>query len=84
MKLWILKARTGLDKDDNPWDNPYDCYHGFVIRATSEAHAREMAHATEGDESRSHRAWIDPKYSTCEELTSDGPTNIILTEGANG
>lgn len=85
MKLWLLQSRTDLDKNDNPWvDNPRDCYHGFVVRATSVTHAREIADRASGAESVSHSAWLNPKYSTCEALTNTGKSGIIITDFYKG
>lgn len=84
MALWILRPRQDLDKDDDPWDSPYNKCHGFIIRATTEGEARIMANFMGVDEKTSHRdVWIDSNYSTCEELHSDGLTNIIMMEFIN-
>ncbi len=79
MKLWLLEARRDLPEDNDPWDPWYDKAFGFVIRAHFEAEAREEAHQQAGDENRKTKMpWLDPDYSTCVELTTDGTVGTVL------
>lgn len=91
MKLWILKAREGLPENDNPWNPWYDKNFGMVVRAASRIKARELAQACGADEvygryikeakrAESVPAWLDEKYSTCEELTAVGTAEVILVD----
>jgi hypothetical protein len=90
MKLWLLKAREDLDKNDDPWEPWYDKAFGFVVRAENEERAREIAQSNGGDEKRRYRGnwngydklypWIDPKYSTCVELTTEGQEGMVLMD----
>ena len=78
MKLWLLKARRDLPKEDNPWDPWYDKCFGMVVIASTRKEARLIAHRNAGDENRGEfldeiiskttRPWLHPKYSTCVEL----------------
>lgn len=69
MKLWILKPVENLAYDDDPWENPYDKCHGFVIRATTEKEAREIASKEGGDE---RRTWLNYDKSTCKIISIEG------------
>lgn len=89
MKLWLLKARDDLPVGDNPWSPWYDCIHGCVIRAPSEAVARQMAQRagkeeTSGLEAKSGSVWLDPGYSTCTALEAEGEEEIVLIDLALG
>lgn len=89
MKLWILKARTDLT-GSNPWEPWYDKTFGAVVRANTEADARRaMADSTFcgdecprlwGSDARDCSAWLDAKFSTCEELTDDGEGEVVITD----
>lgn len=91
MRLWILKARDGLSDGDDPWGySPFDKINGLVVRAESEERARNLAQASGKDEIRQILAqdakespvdtWLSPRYSTCEELPSDGDEGVILVD----
>ncbi len=71
MKLWLLECIVD-------WPNPWDCNMGFVIRADSEYAARVLAESVTGDEPLG--AWLDGTQTTCEELTADGGTDIVLRD----
>lgn len=85
-----MKPQLTLGKGDNPWNPWYDRAFGFVIRAESEEAARKIAHEHAGDENRGEflRAkianttspWLDPKYSSCEELNADGEPEMVLRD----
>ncbi|KKK81891.1 hypothetical protein LCGC14_2808870 [marine sediment metagenome] len=90
MKLWLLGPLH--TEGDDPWDPWYDKAFGFVIRAETEQRAREIANENSGDENRgkflgqktanTKSPWLDPKYSTCEELLQDGPELLVLRDFA--
>ena len=90
MKLYELRPAKSLKINDDPWNPWYDKCFGFVIRAENEIEARKMAHENAGDEnnnmflgakiSDTNSPWIDPKYSTCEELKQDGESCIIIED----
>ena len=92
MKLWILRPRGGLNKDDNPWEPWFDKAFGFVVRAPTEVDARRLASMRAGNECQRVidcyagfapvPAWTDPKYSTCAELLPDGEAEIIMRDFA--
>lgn len=73
MKLWLLE-RNGLIQGMPIWD----CNNGFVIRAETEQHAREIASQQRGDEGSA--TWLDPQRASCRELTGDGPQEVILRD----
>lgn len=90
MKLWLLRPNKNLNHDDDPWEPWYDKCFGFVIRAEHESIARKIASYHGGDENDSYvigdhevinrKAWLDPKYSSCIELSVDGPAEIIIND----
>lgn len=84
MNLYLLKPREGLDRHDDPWEFPYDKAHGFVIRAESHRAARKIAatkhnHGDEGDQ-----VWLDPTYSECTTLKSEGEEGVVIGDYTNG
>lgn len=90
MKLWLLKAREDLPVGDNPWEPWYDKSFGAVVRAETEAQARQFAHENAGDENRgaflinkvadTTQPWLNSKYSQCEELLQDGTAEMVLQD----
>ena len=91
MKLWLLRP-VRSEREDTAWDPWYDKAFGFVVRAETEEQARQMANGNGGDEcgpvkSYVYRTggdpWLDPKQSTCEELTADGEAEIIIRDFAS-
>lgn len=81
MKLWLLKPR----EEDKLWEPWYDKAFGFVVRAETEARARELAEEMAGNESREGRqqfAWKDPEHSTCQELLPEGEETVVLRDFA--
>ena len=77
MKVWLLRP---IDEDSpaSAWKPWYDNAFGFVIRAEDAFAARLLASARHGDEGGA--AWLDERQSTCEELTGDGESGIILSD----
>jgi len=73
VKLFILK-------NSRPFQ--YDTYRAFVIRAESEAEAREICAGECGDEGAG--TWRDPVWSTCLELPGNGGSGVVLTDFAAG
>lgn len=55
----------------------YDIAWGYVIRAASESEARRIANEVNQDP---RDPWLNPEHTTCEVLTADGETGIILTD----
>lgn len=88
MKLWILRPVEDRPLSDDPWEPWYDKCFGFIVRCETEDGARRYAHASAGDEnSRLTRnaieklsPWLDPKYSTCVELTQDGEPGLVMQD----
>ena len=77
MKLWILRPIDGLVPD--PWDNWYDKYFGFVVRAKSEDEARLIVSSGRcGDEGK--EVWLDPSWTSCKHLTGDGNREVIIAD----
>ncbi len=86
MKLWLLRPIHGDDEVDL-WDPWYDKTFGFVVRAETEEEARQMAQKQGGDEvcgasydSPQAPAWTLSRYSTCQELLTDGEAEVIIRD----
>jgi hypothetical protein len=82
MKLWILKARVDLVGEDDLWEPWYDKNFAFIVRAEDELSARIIAGLNAYDETKA--AWLCEKYSTCEELKSDGEVGVVMADCRNG
>lgn len=90
MKLWILRPKQNLPKEDNPWEPWFDKAFGFVVCARNEQAARQLAHADAGDENGRNffnpkRAntpdpWLSENYSTCVVLTASDKEEIIIKD----
>ena len=78
MKLWILKPVENLRKNDDPWEPWYNKSFGFVVRAETEESARKFASEQSGDENSA--SWLDAKYSSCAELTTEGETGVVIQD----
>ncbi|HVM93908.1 MAG TPA: hypothetical protein VMT67_13890 [Terriglobales bacterium] len=81
MKLWILAKRDDLLPGHDPWSPWYDKMFGLVVRAETEQKAREVANEKSGDETWEFKdAWLNPSYSTCDELHLDGEEGAIIID----
>jgi hypothetical protein len=67
MKLWALER---LDEDLF-----YDEYVSFMVRAESEYEARKFV-ANEFHD-KIAKLWLDPKFSSCEEVSVEGIKEIV-------
>lgn len=78
MKLWLLRPIN----ESTHWRPWFDKAFGFVIRAETEAEARKIAQGAGGDETRNYKseAWVDPKFSTCTELTAEGAAGEVIQD----
>lgn len=79
-KFWVLYARDEYDTDnrESPWFSNWDCAHGFVVEAETEDAARRFASEQAGDEGA--HAWLQPKYSHCDELVPTDSPGVILRD----
>lgn len=77
MKLWHLYA-----KDKAIDAGTYDCYHAFIVRAESRNKARKIASNNAGDEGE--EVWLSPDLSVCEELTTKGAAEVIMSDYLHG
>lgn len=75
MKLWLLRP---IGENGTAWCVVYDCSYGFVIRAQSEADARNLAADYSGDEGGG--AWLDSTLSSCVVLEADGQAEVIIRD----
>lgn len=87
LKLWLLGIRPEVYTEhpgEHPWAHPWGTAQGFVVRADDEAQARRLADSYAGGETDEWHTpahpWLDPTYTTCVELTGDGPAEVILRD----
>jgi hypothetical protein len=85
MALWRLNPRMDTlwwcVEGKDPWQPPFDCAFGFVVRAADEEEARWLAHEAAGEENRSIGGlspWLDAQYSVCERVDPDGSGEVVL------
>jgi hypothetical protein len=78
---WFNFNREG---SGSPWDPWCDKAFGFVVRAESEAAARAIVvlRDTSLRVISGEHPWASEKWSTCVELTSDGPVGILIQDFA--
>lgn len=76
MKLWHLTAK----EERAPWQPWFDKAFGFVIRAETEERARKIADENGEDENRKGNPWLDPGFSICEEILTEGEESLILKD----
>ena len=86
LKLFLLQPKRGLKESDNAWDY-FDTVTQFIVRAENEKEARLIAHNNAGAENFhgitaycdvAEQPWLDTKYSTCIELTTEGSQEVVL------
>ena len=75
MKLWILEP---LNDMSGPWLPWYDKAFGFVVCASDEARARQLASESAGAEKS--RAWLDTELSTCVPLEPTEEPCVIMCD----
>lgn len=81
MKLWILEPQDDLPKGSDPWRGSYDMAFGFVVCASDEVAARQMASEQAGDEGKS--TWLDSNLSKCVELTASAELEGVIMRDFN-
>lgn len=88
-RLWLLRPIEELPEDIDPWCPWYDKTFGFVVRADTEEKARQIANDNGGAEVNElmtgwnrtgAKPWLNPKESTCVELTADGEEGVIIED----
>jgi len=90
MKLYILRPKENLSESNDPWNPWYDKSFGFVVRAETPKKARKIAHENAGDENRgaflgmqistTNSPWIDPNFSTCRQLKTEGKSGLVIQD----
>jgi hypothetical protein len=92
MQLWLLRPRADvLARAEHPWEPPYDKTLGVLVRAETEAEARRLAQTQAGIEGQgvyrhygadedevASNVWLDPAWTTCDELQVEGASGVIL------
>jgi hypothetical protein len=74
MKLWLLRPKDESVALPHWHNNMF----GFVVRAESESAARIEASKQAGDEGPG--TWAERNLSSCEELTSAGPSGVVMSD----
>jgi hypothetical protein len=94
MRLWLLQPRPDvLLRAAHPWEPPEDKVMGLVVRAPDESDARFLAQAQAGYEGAglyrqfgaqedeiAENVWLDPAWTSCEELESEGDAGVVLVD----
>ncbi len=70
-----------LIKPIEDWEPWYDKAFGFVVRASSEVHARQVAAEEAGDEGPD--VWLDAAKTRCEVIDSNGPPCVLCRDFAS-
>jgi hypothetical protein len=98
MKLWLLRPKPDvLSRRAHPWTPSWDKVFGIVIRAATEEIARALAQSRAGNEGAgvykklgasedelAENVWLDPEWTTCEELSTEGESSVILVDVLEG
>jgi hypothetical protein len=91
MRLWKLTPRHDsiwwCQEGKDPWHPHPDRAFGFVVRAEDASEARWHAHQAGGEENQALagvQPWLDHNYSRCDELTGEGPAEIVLVNFRHG
>lgn len=72
MKLWLLtRGNTAMDE-----------VVGFVVRATTNRHARKLAAEQHMDEGVD--VWLDRTKSTCVQVEQEGAAGVVLKADGSG
>ena len=89
--LWVLKPHPKwypfskdnhkIDGKGNPWEPWYNKLFRCVVRADSEVEARRLV-SESGAANGTEHAWTDQNFKLCEELSGEGPSEIIVTDVA--
>jgi hypothetical protein len=96
--LWLLRPRRDvLSRPENPWTPTFDKVLGLVVRAQDELAARALAQANAGHEGLgvyrelglsedelASDVWLDPAWTSCDELEIEGASTVILVDKREG
>jgi hypothetical protein len=94
VQLWLLRPRADvLTRSAHPWTPTFDKIMGVVVRAEDEPCARELAQSQAGHEGLgiyvrfglsedevAEDVWLDPGWTSCEELGPWGEAGVILVD----
>jgi hypothetical protein len=94
MRLWLLSPRSDvLARKTNPWRPWYDKVFAAVVRAPSEAQARELLQAEAGheglgiyralgmdEEEAALTVWLDDEYTQCLALLPQGKAGVVVID----
>jgi hypothetical protein len=94
MRLWLLRPRPDvLAREAHPWEPPFEKVFGLVVRAEDEAGARSLAQSQAGQEGLgiyrelglgeervASDVWLDTDWTSCDELSGEGPAEVVLVD----
>jgi hypothetical protein len=94
MRLWLLRPRGDvLARLAHPRTPTFDKVMGVVVRAEDEPCARKLAQSQADDEGLgmyvrfglpedevAADVWLDPGWTSCEELGPEGEAGVILVD----
>jgi hypothetical protein len=78
--LFILRPIEVLNSEFDAWDPWYDKCFGMVVRADTKEEARELAKEEDSMNVENEYVWTSEKYTTCEELKSEGEKGLIIED----
>jgi hypothetical protein len=88
MKLYLLEVRVDRPDTPDPWSDYLQSglLRAIVVRAEDEDEARQLArtarHAGVDNVLRTYPGfapWRDPLFTSCVELSPDGPQAVLFT-----
>lgn len=87
MSVWVLQERDEADEDawaeaNNVPYSPYVDPHGFVVVASSENEARQVAR--DADDGAAGVRWLDATMTSCEIIEDDGKTRVVMGNWPTG
>ena len=95
--LRVTPRQDVLARDVNPWRPCYDKVFAAVVRAESEARARELVQAEAGheglgiyralgmdEEETALTVWLDEAYARCLPLAAQGRPGVLVVDRREG
>lgn len=82
MRMWLLLP-ISLDRP-GPWRPVWDKAYGFVVRAETEAQARQVVADSDETGDEGADVWLDPTLALCREIPLDGTPEVIMRDFHNG
>lgn len=84
MPIYVLRELENVNQHDFPggYSGPYTAPHGFVVIAPDEIAARRLA--CEADDWEGKERWQSPEFTSCEIVTDNGSSFVVLGDYPTG